>query len=300
MKKTNLVARLNGQWFVLLAAVLWGTTGTAQAFAPSGAKPVAVGAMRLAIGGGTLLVFALLRGQLRRGLALPIPSTLLAAGSMAAYQLFFFAGVARAGIAIGTVVTIGSSPILAGGMGWLIRGERPDSRWVLATVSAILGAVLLIGTGDRVTVDLAGIGLALGAGASYAVYAIASKDLLEHHLPDTVMAIVFSLGAILLSPVLFVVDLSWLAQPNGMLVTLHLGIVATAMAYTLFARGLKLIPVATAVTLSLAEPLTAATLGIVLLGERPTAVDTAGIGFIFLGLILLTLGNRRVIEPLHS
>ena len=50
-----------GRLLVLAAAVLWGTTGTALAFAPPGAVPVAVGAVRIAVGGLALLAFFYLR-----------------------------------------------------------------------------------------------------------------------------------------------------------------------------------------------------------------------------------------------
>jgi len=102
------------------------------------------------------------------------------------------------------------------------------------------------------------------------------------------MAVVFCLGALLLAPVLFLADLSWLAQPRGLAVALHLGLVATAAAYTLFARGLSAVPVASAVTLSLAEPLTAGALGVVLLGEQLAPSALLGMGLIFGGLILLS------------
>lgn len=282
-----------GQYFVLAAAVLWGTTGTAQAFAPSAALPTAVGAMRLAIGGAALLALALARGALGGARRWPAVATLIAAGSMAAYQPFFFAGVAKTGVAAGTVVTIGSSPVLAGLLGWLARGERPGRRWALATALAVLGCGLLVTTSGDLSVNGLGVALALAAGLSYAVYAVASKQLLEDRPPDAVMAVVFCLGALFLSPLLLRADLSWLAQPRGLAVALHLGLIATAAAYALFARGLSAVPVATAVTLSLAEPLTATTLGLVVLGERLTLSALLGIGLLFSGLALLSAGTRQ-------
>ncbi|MBO1913456.1 EamA family transporter, partial [Microvirga sp. 3-52] len=45
---------------VLLGAVLWGTTGTAQTFMPQTIHPLAVGASRLAVGGFTLLAILLI------------------------------------------------------------------------------------------------------------------------------------------------------------------------------------------------------------------------------------------------
>jgi len=54
-----------GALFILAATLLWGTTGTAQALAPAGANPVALGALRVAIGGGALLLLALCRRSFR-------------------------------------------------------------------------------------------------------------------------------------------------------------------------------------------------------------------------------------------
>lgn len=282
----------SGQWFVLAAAVLWGTTGTAQAFAPEAAQPAAVGALRLAVGGAALLALAVARGALRGKERWPALATVFAAGSMAAYQLCFFAAVAKTGVAVGTIVAIGSAPILAGGLGSLVRGERPGRRWFVATLFAVSGCSLLIAAGGGLRVNVLGVVLALGAGVAYATYAVAGKRLLEERPPEAVMAVVFCLGALLLSPLLVAADLNWLAQPRGLAVVLHLGLIATAAAYTLFARGLMAVPVATAVTLSLAEPLTAGTLGVVVLGERFTAAAIFGIGLVFSGLALLSLGRR--------
>jgi DME family drug/metabolite transporter len=210
---------------------------------------------------------------------------------MALYQLAFFAAVVRTGVAVGTIVAIGSAPILAGVLGLFVRGERPSPRWMVATALAILGCTMLIAPTGRVKVDLLGIILALCAGGSYATYALASKRLLEEQPPDAVIAVVFCLGALFLCPLLLTADLKWLANSRGLAVALHLGLIATGAAYTLFARGLAAISVATAVTLSLAEPLTAGILGVAVLGERLTTLAMLGIGLIFGGLALLSLGR---------
>ena len=70
----------------------------------------------------------------------------------------------------------------------------------------------------------------------------------------------------MLSPVLLLLDVSSLSQSHGLTVALHLGLIATALSYDLFTRGLIMIPVVTAVTLTLAEPLTARSLGVIVLG----------------------------------
>ena len=288
--------RQSGPWLVLAAAVLWGTTGTAQAFAPEGAQPASVGAVRLVVGGFTLLLFAIVRGAFRGQKQWLSSATVTAAVGIALYQLCFFAGVARTGVAAGTIVAIGSAPIFAGLLGLPVRGERPGWRWGIATALAVLGCAFLIADSGEIRVNLSGILLALGAGLAYATYALASKGLLEKQPPEAVMAIVFCLGAILLFPMLVTSNLNWITIPRGLGVALHLGLVTTALAYIFFARGLRLIPVATAVTLSLAEPLTAALLGLVVLGEQHTPLAFLGIGLILSGLLLLSANplNQRV------
>lgn len=143
------------------------------------------------------------------------------------------------------------------------------------------------------TVDPQGIILALGTGLSYAAYTALSKRLLETHHPEAVIAVVFCLAALILSPVWFSNRLDWLLQPRGLLVVLHLGVIATAAAYALFARGLALTPVAAAVTLSLAEPLTAGVLGLTLLGERLSPLMALGVGGILSGLLLISFGGGK-------
>jgi len=277
--------RRPGAWLVLAAGALWGTTGTAQALAPPGATPAAVGALRLALGGAGLLAVALLRGELRQAARLPRRAVIVAAVTVAAYQVCFFKGVSLTGVALGTVVGIGSSPVWAGLLAWLTGAGGPSRRWFFATSLAVAGVILLIAGGRSLQVNLPGVILALAAGASYAIYASASKRLLESASPDAVMAVVFGLAALLLFPILLQSDIGWVGTPRGAAVALHLGLLATTLAYLLFARGLRSLPAPTAVTLSLAEPLTAAGLGLLVLQERLTMAALIGGGLLLAALI---------------
>jgi DME family drug/metabolite transporter len=275
---------------VLLAAVMWGTTGTARAL--SGGPTLGVGAVRIAIGGGALVALALARGTLTRS-RWPLVPSLIAACGVAAYQLAFFEGVARAGVAAGTIVAIGSAPLFAGLIAWLALRERPTARWAFATALAIAGVALLsLPSADRVVSPLALV-LPLGAGASYAVYATATKALLGSHDSVAVAAVAFGGGAVLLLPVLALSDLAWLARPAGAIAALELGLVATALAYLLFTRGLTRIPVSWGATLSLAEPLTASLLGVLLLGETLAPEQLAGAALVAVGLLSIAAAPSR-------
>jgi drug/metabolite transporter, DME family len=276
-----------GAGLVLAAAVLWGTTGTARALAPAAASPLSVGAVRIAVGGAALVVVARLLGGLRRGAGWPVGPVVAGAAAVAGYQLAFFSAVARTGVAVGTMVAIGVAPPLAGLLAWVTRGERPGHRWYGATALAVAGGGLLAVAGQAVRFSPAGMALALAAGAAYAVVAVAAKQLLAGHGQVEVMAVLFAGGALLLLPVAALLPLGWLATPRGALAALHLGLLATAAAYVLFAAGLGRVSVATAATMSLAEPLVAATLGVLVLGERLTLAGLAGATLLIAGLALL-------------
>jgi drug/metabolite transporter, DME family len=273
---------------VLLASLCFGTTGTAQALGPDGLAPAGVGAGRILVGGTLLLVVALLR-QGRGGLArLPRRPMLLAAGAVATYQVSFFAAVADTGVAVGTIVALGSAPALAGALEWAVERRAPARAWAMATALACAGVAMLALAGADAAVSLPGVGLALCAGASYAGYTLAAKRMLgEGHAPETVMAGAFGLGAVVLLPVLAATGAGWLVQPGGASLALFLGIVPTAIAYLLFARGLRVLSAAETATLTLAEPLTAALLGVVVLSERMSAPAAVGAALILAGLLVL-------------
>jgi DME family drug/metabolite transporter len=274
---------------VLGAAVLFGTTGTTASFAPPQATSASIGAARLVIGGATLLLALPLFGGRRRAAAASWREPWGLAGGLmvAAYQLAFFAGVSLAGVALGTLVTIGSGPVFVGILSWPLLRERPAASWWLATGICISGLVLLtLDGGERPDVDLGGLALALGAGLAYALYTIASKRLLQAGAgPEEVMASLFGLGGLLLLPVLLASSLAWLTDPAGLAAALWLGVGTIAVAYVLFGRGLRVLPAGVAATLVLAEPLVATLLGVGLLGEQLGSVGWAGAVLVALGLL---------------
>src|SRR5690625_56735 len=283
------VCKIKGKWpplLVLFAAVLWGTTGTAQAFAPSSAHPIAIGATRLAVGGLFLLLIVLIRGNVNFK-NWPVKTTLLASLCMCIYQPLFFSAVSITGVAIGTVVAIGSAPIFSGLTEWVYLKTRPPKVWWFSTGLAILGCLMLFINKESIMIDPFGIVLALGAGLSFASYTLVSRSLVENHSSLSVLAVVFTLSAICLSPFLFIFDMSWIVSIRGLSVSLQLGIMATGIAYYLFSKGLVYVTSSTAVTLALAEPLTAALLGVFLLGEHLTITSWFGIFLLILGIGVL-------------
>lgn len=278
---------------VLLSAVLWGTAGTAQTFMPQTVHPLAIGASRLAVGGFTLLIILFIMRKMSFK-NWPWKATIYAAISMAVFQYLFFSSVRLTGVAIGTVVTIGSAPVFSGLIEWVVVKRRPTRVWLTATALAIIGSALLFFNTSGVVVNPVGIGMSLGAGSLFALYALVNKEVLNHVPAFSAVAVIFSMSAIMLMPFLFLFETEGLLTAPGISVIVYLGLATTTVAYILFSVGLKSIPSSSAVTLSLAEPLTAALLGVIVVGEILDATSWLGISLLLGGILVLTLSGRKV------
>lgn len=282
---------------VLAAATLFGTTGTAQALGPSGTTPLGVGAARIVIGGlGLLAVLPFVGGSRRAALALWRTRWGAVAGLMTAvYQVTFFGGVHLAGVALGTLVTIGSGPVFTGLLSWALLRERPQASWVVATAVCVVGLALLVGSGASAPGnDARGLLLALGAGLGYAVYTVGAKHLItDGHRSDDVMTAAFVLGGLVLLPLLLAQPLAWLATPRGLVMALWLGLATTTLAYVLFGRGLRHLPAGPVTTLVLAEPVVATFLGVVVLGESLAVLGWIGAALVLAGLALQGVVSAR-------
>ena len=282
---------------VLLAALAFGTTGTAQALGPEGADPLTVGAGRIVIGGALLALIALAVAP-RSAARWPAGLVLASGAAVAVYQLSFFEAVDRTGVAIGTVVALGSAPAITGLLARLMHGAPLTRRWAGCTALATAGIVLLVLGGQSAKVEPVGVLLALAAGAGYGFYTVAAKGMLDDgHAPEAVMGRAFGTGALLLVPVVLIGDVSWAKSSEGAAMVLYLAVVPTALAYVAFARGLKGLSAGETATLTLAEPVTAAALGALVLSERPGVLAIAGAALVLAGLIALALPGRKASDP---
>ena len=272
---------------VIFAGICFGTTGTAQALGPKGASPLVVGAARLLI--GALLLCGVHRLLHTGGQRLKAADLLSGGVGVALYQLSFFSAVRSTGVAVGTLTAIGSAPALTGTIAFLITKEVPSRRWFAATMITTVGIIFLTGAKGFSHVNVLGVLEALGAGASYSLFAVASKRAMSGGASFTeTMYKIFGFGAILLLPCFALGKSHFLFTGSGFLMALWLGLVPTAVAYTAYGYGLNKIKVATASTLVLAEPATATLLAAVVLGERLNAYSWLGVSIVVAGLIYLS------------
>jgi DME family drug/metabolite transporter len=280
---------------VLVAATLFGTTGTALALGPDGVSAISAGTMRLLIGGLGLIVVALITGSPFRTLRPARNTVLLGAIAVASYQLCFFYATTTTGVALAAVVTIGSSPLAARGIGALRRRPSPGSWWAVAAGLLLAGLILLVvGSEDDTTFSLVGILAALIAGISYAAYTeCGSVSLIAGASPTSTLAVMFFGGGVLASPLLFTQELAWLSQTGGLVMIGYLSLVTLTLAYVWFGWGLKHLPPTSVVMLTMFEPVVAAVLAIVVLDEKLSVTSWIGIAVVLIGLVVVGRGSRQ-------
>ncbi len=272
---------------VVVASVLFGTSGTARSFAPESASSLSVAGVRLMVGAVPLLAYGLATDGRNRP---RLRAEAVAAGAaMALFQVCFFSAMEHSGVAVGTMLTIGSGPVIAAVIDSLL-GRRPSRRVIIALFSALVGlAMLVLGSppeGDT-SFSVAGVFFAVGAGASYAVYTLLCKRLLDDGWSGTwTMAWSFVVAAVL--GVAFVVpsSLDWLGTPSGPVTVAYLGLATISVAYLLYARSLSRLTGSMVVTLTLVEPVTATVLGALVLGEDIRPVSWLGAAVVLAALVV--------------
>ncbi|MFI5477174.1 DMT family transporter [Streptomyces cacaoi] len=276
---------------VLSAAVLWGTVGPAQVLAASPMTPAALGGWRLLAGGLVLGAFTIRPGKFRAPAARKAMGPLLiCAFSTGIYQVAFLSSVARTGAALATVVALGTAPAATGWCARWVIGERMGTAWMVSTGAAVAGCTLLLAPGST-RVDPFGLLLAVAAGTCYGLYTVFAKKLAAAapaaHLP-AFSALSLLVGSLTLLPWM-IKDAAPVNDTTTLALIGWLGIGATAAAYWLFTRGLSRVRATTAGTLSLAEPVAAALIGVLLLHERLSPSAWAGCALILTGMITLCL-----------
>lgn len=290
-------ASISGIGMVLAAAMLWGTTGTAQSLGPANLSPYWVGALRVLI--ASLFFAAVILYRADRQLAkqlrhLPWRWVWLAGACIAAYNLTFFAGVKASGVAVGTAIAIGSGPIWAGLLQTLVSGKAPRFAWWAGTSFAVTGGSLMVlSANGRLHATPAGIGLCLTAGLVYALYILISKRLVSQTSPAIVTLCTFSSAALIAIPAALALSGFFTTTAAGWATVGYLGVVATGVSYLLFSYGLRYISGPSGVTLALAEPATAFALAIVVVHEHPGAAAFAGLGLLLSGLLLVILAEIK-------
>lgn len=293
MSSSAVSLRTHGVLAVTVAALLWGTTGTAATFAPA-VGPLAIGAAAMGLGG--VLQAAIAAGAIRRhagALRAHAGIVVLGAAAVAIYPLAFYTSMRIGGVAVGTVVSLASAPLASAVIERVVDGVRLTTRWSIAAGLGVAGAAALCvarAVGDRheAAATVASVVLGLIAGITYALYTWAAHRLMQRKVArSAAMGTVFGLGGLALVPLIFVFGAPIIESGRSFAVAAYMVLVPMFLGYVLFGIGIARVRASTATTLTLVEPAVAALLAVAVLGERLSPAGWAGLAAIGLSLVVV-------------
>ncbi|CAM5485885.1 EamA family transporter OS=Streptomyces alboniger OX=132473 GN=CP975_04860 PE=4 SV=1 [Streptomyces alboniger] len=280
-----------GLVYLIVAGVAWGTAGAAAAlvFGASDMGPVGLSFWRCAGGFVLLLATRALRpsrkrpyvsGAARAPLGRRARRIAVTGVALAVFQTAYFAAVETTGLAVGTVVTMGSGPVLIALGARLTMGERLGGGGAVAVVGALAGLVVLVLGGGGASVRPLGVVWGLVSAAAYAAMTLVTRRWGRDGGADSSSTTVwaFAVVALCLLPGAAAEGLvPHTADPARVGVyLLYIAAVPTAVAYALYFAGAAVVRSATVSVIMLLEPVSAAFIAVVLLGEALTAATVAG------------------------
>ncbi|WP_329129239.1 EamA family transporter [Streptomyces sp. NBC_01476] len=314
-----------GLVYVVFAATAWGTAGAAAAllYDGSGLGPLALTFWRAA--GGFVLLLAVRCLRSRGGPAravlpvLPVfPARsgargrrgavrILATGAgLTLFQAAYFAAVKSTGLAVATVVTLGSGPVLIALAARLTMGERLGRGGAAAVCGALAGLAVLVLGGGGTAVRPAGVVLAVLSAAGYGGITLLTRWFgVRGAAGDPLDTSLWSFGicALLMLPAALREGMWPAAAGIGRTLLLlgYLATIPTAVAYGLYFAGAAVLRSATVSVIALIEPVSAAVIAVGLLGEHLTAATLAGTVILLVAVAALAweeaYGDRPVAVP---
>ena len=200
----------------------------------------------------------------------------------------------------GVAATIGAiQPLIVTVLSWPLLAIRPSARGLGAGATGVCGVAILV-LGGSARLDLLGAAAALGGAISMALGIVLTK---RWGRPDGVPVIAFTgwqllAGGLLLAPFAVLFE----GGPRTVTATnvggyLYLGLIGTALAYTLWFRGIDRLPATAVSFLGLLIPIVATLAGWVAYRQSLTAPQFAGVVLVLGSIVTAQLPARTVREP---
>ena len=284
-----------GYVMVVVAYLLVGLSGTLVALTT--APPSVLLVLRFAVA-FVLLAAVFARPRRLKGLLAPdLRWRLLLMGAFdAATLLLFFIAVRETGVAVATFLYF-IQPVWIALLAPRLLGSKTEKAvWVaIAVALAGLGLILVPALSGGAEVSWAGLAAGLACGLLYAGFALLVKGLSGRLEAVTLVLTESVLDAAFLLPLALwqTVVAGYAVTQRDLVVALVLGVVCTAVAYTLWMEGTHRIRMQHSAVLGFLTPVAAPFFALALAGQSITAWTAAG-GALILGAGFLVALRGRV------
>lgn len=293
--------RLKADLLLLFAAVVWGTAFYFQKTAMEHIGPFLFIAARGALAALCLLPLALFEA---RRTALPLSGGLVRTGLWAGLAFFVAAALQQTGLVTATITNAGfltalyvvATPFI----GWIFFSRLP-SLYVWPAVGMAFIGVWLLGGGSLGGFSI-GDGLIAASALLWAAHMIITSRAAPYGRPVAFTAMQFAVVACCAGVVALAIEPITFEGLQGALPSIaFVGVLSSALTFTLLAIALKDTPPTEAAILVSMETLFAAAAGAILLGERLTPIGWVGAGLMFTATILVQIAplfERQATKPL--
>jgi len=299
-----------GLLFAVGSALAFGSSGPfAKALMEAGWSPTAAVVARLAGGALVMAVFATIvrPGWVREALRHKKTVVLYGAIPIAGAQLFYYNAVAHLSVGVALLLEY-TAPILVVAWVWMTTRRRPTNLTLAGVALAVAGIMLVLNVFNGAHINVIGVGWGLAAAVCAACYFVMSANASNGSAnsdgvnPITLAAAglvvgaaaVTLLGAVGIMPLTFTSNDTVIAgwTTSWVVPVIALGVVATAVAYTLGIVGISMLRPRFASLVGLSEVMFAVLAAWILLGEALTTIQAVGGAIVLGGLALARQGDR--------
>jgi inner membrane transporter RhtA len=210
---------------------------------------------------------------------------------LAGMNLTFYQAISR--LPLGTAVTIEFiGPLLVA----LAGSRRPrDLIWAVLAAAGIVFLCRGIGSGTNTE----GLILAAAAGLLWAGYILLQAQVGRAFSDSSGLAVAMVVAAVVVLPLGATAGAGRLLVPGTLAIGVAVGMLSSAIPYSLELRALRSLSTATFGVLMSLEPAVAALAGAIVIGQAITIRDGFGIGLVCVASLGASLTSRRPPEPLN-
>lgn len=296
-----------GLLFAIGSAFTFGMSGPlAKSLMEAGWSPTAAVTARLAGGALVMVIFATIVKPDWFSEAVQHRKTVVAYGliPIAGAQLCYYNAVAHLSIGVALLLEY-TAPVLVVGWLWATTRRRPSNLTLGGVALAVAGIMLVLDVFAGAHINIVGVGWALAAAVCAACYFMMSDEVTADGsgLNSITLAAgglvvgaaaVAVLGAAGLVPLTFTTNDAVVAgwTTSWLVPVIALGVIPTAIAYTLGIMGIARLRPRFASLVGLSEVMFAVLTAWLLLGEAMTATQAVGGVVVLAGLALARQGDR--------
>ncbi|CKH26460.1 EamA family transporter [Mycolicibacterium smegmatis] len=296
-----------GLLFAVGSALAFGSSGPfAKALIEAGWSPTAAVTARLAGGALLMAIFATFArpGWIKE--ALQHSRTVIAYGliPIAGAQFFYYNAVAHLSVGVALLLEY-TAPVLVVGWVWAVTKRRPSAGTFGGVALAVIGIMLVLDVFSGAHINLVGVGFGLAAAVCAACYFMMSNNvdsdgdgLHPYSLAAGGLVVgavtVAAIGTTGIMPMTFATNPVKLGgfETSWVVPVIALGLIPTALAYTLGIIGIARLKPRFASLVGLSEVMFAVIIAWIMVGEAMTPIQAVGGAVVLLGLALARQGDR--------